>query len=139
LLKWLEVNVGVKDKELIESKYGRLWTGKDIITIGDKLITKEDALRVFDILGDAIPIDLIEMGENHYAFRYYDGDDRCVGVFEFNEKFHLLLEHRAHLADFLEDDSGYYEMGNKAFMPEEVVRFLRERYEKEKKEKEGDE
>jgi hypothetical protein len=135
----MEVNVGVKDKELIESKYGKLWTGKDMITIGDRIVTKQDALRAFGIIEDAVPIDLVEMGENHYAFRYYDGDDRCVGVLEFDEKFNLLLEHRAHMADFLEDDSEYYEMGNKAFMPEEVARFLRERYEKEKEEKEGDE
>jgi hypothetical protein len=138
LIKWLEVYVGVKDKDLIESKYGKLWTGKDMITIGDKIITKEDALRAFDIFGDAVAIDLIEKGENRYAFRYYDGDDRCVGVLEFDEKFHILLEHRAHLADFLEDDSEYYEMGIKAFMPEEVARFLRERYEKQE-DKEDDE
>jgi hypothetical protein len=131
--------MGVKDKELIESKYGKLWTGKDMITIGDKIVTKQDALRVFGIIGDSVPIDLVVLAENHYAFRYYDGDDRCVGVLEFDEKFILLMEHRAHLADFLEDDSEYYEMGVKAFMPEEVARFLRERYEKEKKEKKSEE
>ncbi|NIO15454.1 MAG: hypothetical protein GTN70_00350 [Deltaproteobacteria bacterium] len=131
--------MGVKDKQLIEQKYGKLWTGKDIITIGDKLVTKEDALRAFDIWMDAVPIDLVELGENRYAFRYYDGDDRCVGVLEFDETFRLLKEHRAHIADFLEDESEYYELGIKAFMPEEVARFLRERYEKEGGEKEGDE
>ncbi|NIS74938.1 MAG: hypothetical protein GTO08_06600 [Deltaproteobacteria bacterium] len=130
--------MGVKDKELIESKYGKLWTGKDMITIGDKIVTKEDALRAFDIFADAVPIDLVEMGENRYAFRYYDGDDRCVGVLEFDEKFHLLGEHRAHLADFLEDDSEYYDMGIKAFYPEEMARFLRKKIE-EDEEKEGDE
>lgn len=121
--------MGVKDKELIESKYGKLWTGKDMITIGDKIVTKQDALRAFDIFGDAVPIDLVEMGENRYAFRYYDGDDRCVGVLEFDGKFRILLEHRAHLADFLEDDSEYYEMGMKAFFPEEMARYLREKIE----------
>lgn len=128
--------MGVKDKKLIEEKYGRLWTGKQMITIGDTIVTKEDALRAFDIFGDAVPIDLIEMGENRFAFRYYDGDDRCVGVLEFDETFHLLAEHRAHIADFLEDDSEYYEMGIRAFMPEEVARFLRERYAKEKEDDE---
>lgn len=130
--------MGVKDKELIESKYGKLWTGKDIITIGDKLITKEDALRAFDIWMDAVPIDLIELEENRYAFRYYDGDDRCVGVLEFDGNFRLLKEHRAHIADFLEDESEYYEMGNKAFIADEVTKFLRERYEQDRGE-EGDE
>lgn len=129
--------MGVKDKELIEEKYGKLWTGKDMITMADKLVTKEDALRAFDIFGDAVPIDLIVLGENHYAFRYYDGDDRCIGVLEFDDAFHLLVEHRAHIADFLEDESEYYEMGIKAFMPEEMTRFLRERY-VEKKESEED-
>lgn len=127
--------MGVKDKELIESKYGKLWTGKDMITIGDKIITKEDALRAFDIFGDAVAIDLVELGENRYAFRYYDGDDRCVGVLEFDETFHLLVEHRAHLADFLEDNSEYYDLGMKAFFPEEMARFLREKIEKDEKKK----
>jgi len=127
--------MGVKDKDLIESKYGKLWTGKDMITIGDKIITKEDALRAFDIVEDAVAIDLVEMGENRYAFRYYDGDDRCVGVLEFDEKFHLLLEHRAHLADFLEDDSDYYDLGMKAFYPEEMARYLREKIKKDEEKK----
>ncbi|RMG60949.1 MAG: hypothetical protein D6713_01395 [Deltaproteobacteria bacterium] len=126
--------MGKKDKELIERKYGPLWSGAEMVTIGEKLFTMRDLKRAFDILADDIvEIDIVVLGENRFAFRYFDGDDRRITVLEFNENLSILEEHRAHIAEWLGEV--YHSLGIKAFLCEELVNFLRERYEK----KEGEE
>ncbi len=117
--------MGVIDKELIESKYGQLWSQEKSLLIGEKEFALKDLKIAFGFMeADIVAIDALGMGENLYAFRYYDGDDRCVTVLEFDETFHVVEEHRAHIADWLGDI--YYESGIKAFIPEEMVSFLRE-------------
>ncbi len=117
--------MGMIDKELIESKYGQLWSQETSLVIGEKPFTLKDLKIAFGfVAADIVAIDALVMGEKLFAFRYYDGDDRCVTVLEFDETFHVVEEHRAHIADWLGDT--YYDSGIKAFIPEEMVNFLRE-------------
>jgi len=121
--------VGKRDKVLIEERYGPLWSGSEMVSIGDRLFTMRDLKRAFDILADdVVEIDIITMEEGRFAFRYFDGDDRCIVVLEFDERLYIQEEHRAHIAEWLGEV--YHSLGIKAFLCEELVNYLRERYEK---------
>ncbi|NIS74937.1 MAG: hypothetical protein GTO08_06595 [Deltaproteobacteria bacterium] len=119
--------MGRKDKELIESKYGRLWSGSDTITVGGKLLGQKDVLKAIDLpAGDIVTIDMVEVEKDRFALRYYDGDDRCVVALEMDAAFRVLEEHRAHVAEWLEDT--YHGIGREAISPYELVSYLMDLY-----------
>ncbi len=119
--------MGVRDKEIIEENYGKLWSGKKEISLGGEVLAMKDVLHAFDLLaGDIVAIDMIELDDGRYGIRYYDGDDRCVVLLEFDEGFHILKEHRAHVAEWLEDT--YHGLGRKAISPFELVSYLMDLY-----------
>jgi hypothetical protein len=119
--------MGRKDKELIESKYGRLWSGSDTVTVGGKLLGEKDVLKAIDLLaGDILTIDLVELEQGRFALRYYDGDDRCVVALEMDHRFKIVKEHRAHVAEWLEDT--YNGIGRGAISPYELVSYLMDLY-----------
>ncbi len=68
-------------------------------------------------------IDLHELPEGRFAFRFYDGDDRRVAVFVFDAEGRIIEEHRAHIAEWLGDL--YHDTGGLAFDPEAMVHILR--------------
>lgn len=119
--------MGVRDKEIIESKYGRLWSGADAINVGGNPCGIKDVLKAIDLLaGDVVPIDLVGLGDDRFALRYYDGDDRCVVALEMDHRFKIVKEHRAHVAEWLEDT--YHEIGRGAISPYELVSHLMDLY-----------
>ena len=80
--------------------------------------------RTFDLLShDIVAIDLHELPEERFAFRFYDGDDRRIVVFVFDARWEILEEHRAHVAEWL--GSIYYDSGALAFDPDAMVHFLK--------------
>lgn len=116
--------MGVLDKELIDRRFGKLWTGPKTISIGDRIFTLKEMKRAFDLdSSDAVGIDLHVLPDDRFAFRFYDGDDRRIVVFVFDSTMDILEEHRAHIAEWLGDD--YYETGMRAFDPEDMVNMLR--------------
>lgn len=116
--------MSVKDKELIEERFGPLWSGPESVSIGDRIFTMQEIKRAFDIAAiDVVGIDLHSLPDGRYAFRFYDGDDRRIVVFVFDGELDILEEHRAHIAEWLEED--YYKAGMLAFVPDELVRMLR--------------
>lgn len=118
--------MGIKDKELIDERFGPLWSGPESISIGDRIFTLNEIKRAFDLdTGDAIGIDLRELPDGKFAFRFYDGDDRRIVVFVFDRTLDILEEHRAHLAEWLGNE--YHESGMLAFDPEEMIRLLRKK------------
>jgi len=118
--------VGIKDKELIDERFGSLWSGPESISIGDRIFTLNEIKRAFDLdTGDAIGIDLRELPDGNFAFRFYDGDDRRIVVFVFDRTLDILEEHRAHLAEWLGNE--YHESGMMAFDPEEMIKLLRKK------------
>ncbi len=114
----------VTEKALIEEEFGPLWSGEDTITVGDRIFTKEGLKRALDLYAaDIVGIDLKSLPEGHFAFRFYDGDDRRVVVFVLDRELNILRELRAHIAEWLEDE--YYESGVEAFLAERMMAMLR--------------
>src|SRR5512143_2298319 len=114
----------VSEKEIIESEFGPLWSGADAVTVGDKIFTAVELKRALDLwASDVIGIDLKVLPQEKFAFRFYDGDDRCIVVFVLDAELNITRELRAHIAEWLEDE--YYESGMEAFFAGDMVKMLR--------------
>ncbi|MGE5188854.1 MAG: hypothetical protein ACM3NF_02230 [Gemmatimonadota bacterium] len=114
----------ISEKEIIESEFGPLWSGTDTVSVGDKIFTAVELKRALDLwASDIVGIDLKALPDGKFAFRFYDGDDRCVVVFVLDAELNITRELRAHIADWLEDE--YYKSGMEAFFAGEMVRKLR--------------
>jgi len=120
--------VSIEDKELIETRFGPLWSGKAEIAFLDGVRTLRDVKRALDLTGeDVMAIDLLEMPGGTFAFRYYDGDDRRVVVLVCDADGGILEEFRAHIAEWLGDL--YYESGALAYDAEAMLHLLRKKSE----------
>jgi hypothetical protein len=116
--------MGALDKERIEERFGPLWSGSDEIRVAGRVRTLLEVKRTFDLTAaDVVAIDLHELPEGGFAFRFYDGDDRCVVVYVFDAQWEILEERRAHIAEWLGDV--YYDSGALAFDPGAMVLFLK--------------
>jgi hypothetical protein len=120
--------VSIEDKELIETRFGPLWSGKTEIASRGGVRTLRDVKRGLDLAGeDVLAIDLRELPGEKFAFRYYDGDDRRVVVLVIDEEGGILEEFRAHIAEWLGDL--YYESGALAYDAEAMLHLLRKKSE----------
>ena len=116
--------MAAKDKEMIEAEFGPLWSGADSVSVGDKIFTAIELKRALDLwASDVIGIDLKVLPQEKFAFRFYDGDDRCIVVFVLDAELNILRELRAHIAEWLEDE--YYQSGMEAFFAGDMVKMLR--------------
>lgn len=116
--------MAAREKELIESEFGPLWSGADAVTVGDKIFTAVELKRALDLWAtDVIGIDLKVLPGETFAFRFYDGDDRCIVVFVLDAKLNILRELRAHIAEWLEEE--YYASGMEAYFAGDMVKMLR--------------
>lgn len=116
--------MGVQDKEIIDRRFGELWTGPESIEIGDRIFTLVEIRRAFGLDdSEVIGIDLQALPDGRYAYRYYDGDDRRIVVFVFDADLDILEEHRAHIAEWLGEE--YHKSGIVAFIPEDLLAMLR--------------
>lgn len=116
--------MGLRDKDVIERRFGPLWSGVDSISVGDRIFTLAELKRAFDLdAGDVVGIDLAVLPDDRYAFRFYDGDDRRIVVFVFDATLDILEEHRAHIAEWLGQE--YYDSGVIAFLPDDLLLVLR--------------
>ncbi len=116
--------MAAREKELIESEFGPLWSGADAVTVGDKIFTAVELKRALDLWAtDVIGIDLKVLPGERFAFRFYDGDDRCIVVFVLDAKLNILRELRAHIAEWLEEE--YYASGMEAYFAGDMVKMLR--------------
>ncbi len=117
-----------EDRILIEREFGPLWSGVDTITIGDRIFTLAAVQKAFDLAAsDIVGIDLRALPDRKFAFRFYDGDDRRIVVFVFDEQLNISAEHRAHIAEWIGDD--YYASGLRAYVPSEMIFMLRRKVE----------
>ncbi len=109
---------------MIEAEFGPLWSGADAVTVGDKIFTPVALKRALDLwAADVIGIDLKVLPQDKFAFRFYDGDDRCIVVFVLDAQLNISRELRAHIAEWLEDE--YYKSGMEAFFAGDMVKMLR--------------
>jgi hypothetical protein len=120
------------EKVLIEKEFGPLWSGVESVTVGDRTYTSIELKRALDLYGaDVVGIDLHTLPEGLFAYRFYDGDDRCIVVFVMDRELNIVRELRAHIAEWLEDE--YYESGMEAFLSNRMVGLLRRKVEEEGK------
>jgi hypothetical protein len=120
--------VSIEDKELIETRFGPLWSGKTEIAFRGGVRTFRDVKRALDLAGeDVLPIDLHDLAGGTFAFRYYDGDDRRIVVLVCDADGGILEEHRAHIAEWLGEL--YYESGALAYDADAMVHLLRKKSE----------
>ena len=120
--------MSIEDKELIETRFGPLWSGKPEIAFLDGVRTLRDVKRALDLTGeDVMAIDLHELPGGTFAFRFYDGDDRRIVVLVCDEEGGILEELRAHIAEWLGDL--YYESGALAYDAEAMLHLLRKKSE----------
>jgi hypothetical protein len=86
-----------------------LGKGLQLVMIGDAEYDLQMLLARMDLaMDDVRTFDVIKISENHFMLRYYDGQDQRVVAHEFDASFNFLVEHRAHIADWIGDDS-YFE------------------------------
>ncbi len=111
------------EKKQIEKEFGPLWSGGDSVAVGDRIYTANELKRALDLFGaDVVGIDIQSLPEGLFAFRFYDGDDRCIVVFVLDHELNIVRELRAHIAEWLEDE--YYKSGMEAFLADRMVRML---------------
>jgi hypothetical protein len=99
----------LRGRALIESRYGPLWSGKQVVTVAD---ADYDIPALLFHMGlnfeDARAIDVLEVSIDRFVVRYYDGDDQRIVAHEFDAGFRFLGEIRAHVAEWIGED-GYFE------------------------------
>ncbi|MEK7366159.1 MAG: hypothetical protein AABZ68_05670, partial [Candidatus Deferrimicrobiota bacterium] len=115
-------------KELIETRFGPLWSGKTEIAFRGGVRTLRDVKRALDLTGeDVMGIDLHELQDGTFAFRFYDGDDRRIAVLVCDAEGGILEELRAHIAEWLGEL--YYESGALAYDSDAMLHLLRKKSE----------
>ena len=120
--------MSIEDKELIEQRFGPLWSGKTEISFQGGVRTFRDVKRALDLAGeDVMSIDLHELPDGTFAFRFYDGDDRRIVVLVIDAEGAILEEFRAHIAEWLGEL--YYETGALAYDADAMLHLLRKKTE----------
>ena len=118
--------MGIRDKEIIEERFGPLWSGRQEVSIGGLIRTVSEVKRAFDLVADdVVAIDLVEVPEGKGAFRFYDGEDRRIVVFVFDGEGEIHEEFRAHIGDWLGDL--YHDSGALAYDAEAMIHILRKK------------
>jgi len=92
-------------KTAFEARFGRLGTGASELCIGGQNLGLEEAMHRLglDFQGNRV-IDALDLGEDRYAVRYFDGEDRRIVCYEFAADFGYIREHRVHIAEWLGDE-----------------------------------
>ncbi len=101
--------VELRGRALIESRYGPLGSGAQVMIIGG---TEYDLSALLVKMGlnfeDGRGIDMQKVSAERYVVRYYDGEDQRIVAHEFDSDFRFLGEIRAHIAEWIGED-GYFE------------------------------
>lgn len=96
----------LRGRALIESRFGPIGAGCQRLTVKGREYTLPELLFCLGLgFEDSRGIDLVELSENHYAVRYYDGEDQRVVAHEFDADLVFLGETRAHIAEWIGEDA----------------------------------
>jgi hypothetical protein len=104
------------DRAWMEKRYGALGSGRLDLTINGRAY---DLYALMEILGlafeDIRPIDAHLMGENRFAVRYFDSEDRSIVAYEFDADFRRVGETIVHIQEWMGD--AYYDFNWGAWCP----------------------
>ena len=96
----------LRGRALIESRFGKLGSGRDSVVIGDAEYDLPTLLVRLDLaFEDSWAIDVQMVSEGHFCVRYYDGQDQRVVAHEFDANFAFVAETRGHIAEWVGDDA----------------------------------
>jgi hypothetical protein len=97
-----------RDRLAMEQRYGPLGSGRPDLTIDGRAY---DLYALLQILGldfeDIKPIDAQILGENLYALRYFDPEDRSIVAYDFDAEFRRVGEAVVHIQEWMGED--YFE------------------------------
>lgn len=97
-----------RDRLAMEQRYGTLGSGRPDLTIKGRTY---DLYALLKILGldfeDIKPIDAQALGENLYALRYFDPEERSIVAYDFDAEFRRAGETVVHIQEWMGDD--YFE------------------------------
>jgi hypothetical protein len=106
----------MQGRALIESRFGPLGKGAKQLLINDADYDLAAIMFRLDLqLEDVRVFDAVQVAANHYAVRYYDGQDQRVVAQEFDSAFRYLGETRAHIAEWIGDDAYFDSMRPQPF------------------------
>ena len=98
--------VELRGRALMESRYGPLGGGAQLLTIGGVEYSLAELLYHMGLnFEDTRGIDLLILSAEHYVVRYYDGQDQRIVAHEFDGDFHFLGEARAHIAEWIGEEA----------------------------------
>lgn len=96
----------LRGRALMESRYGPLGCGAQVLTIQGVNYTLEELLFHMGLnFEDARGIDILTVSAAHYVVRYYDGQDQRLVAHEFDDQFRFLGELRAHIAEWIGEEA----------------------------------
>jgi len=99
----------LRGRALIESRFGKLGSGRDSVVIGDEEYDLSTLLARMDLnFEDSWPSDVQVVSEGHFCVRYYDGQDQRIVAHEFDASFVFIAETRGHIAEWIGEEA-YYE------------------------------
>jgi hypothetical protein len=104
------------DRAWMEKRYGRLGEGRLDLTINGEV---HDLYALMQTLGlgfdDIRPIDAHAMGEDLFAVRYFDSEERNIVAYEFDSGFRRVREVVVHIQEWMGDE--YYDFNWGAWCP----------------------
>jgi hypothetical protein len=96
-----------QDRKRMEERFGEIGTGLVELTIRGK---RYDLYQLLAMVGmdhaDIRPIDAHRLGEDRFAIRYFDTEERFIVAYEFGPDFEYLGEQAAHIDEWMGDE--YY-------------------------------
>ncbi|MFQ5882942.1 MAG: hypothetical protein ACE5I9_10805 [Candidatus Methylomirabilales bacterium] len=109
-----------QERKRMEERFGEIGEGLTELTLQGK---RYDLYQLLKGIGmdhaDIRPIDAHTVDEpNRFAIRYFDLEDRCIVVYEFDPEFRYLGEVRAHIDEWMGTD--YYDFPWAIFCPESI-------------------
>jgi hypothetical protein len=98
--------VNEKDRLEMEERYGPLGSGATHLTVEGKTYDLYGLLKVLGLDYDDIrPIDAQHLeGEDLFAIRYFDLEERAVVAHEFDATFGYVREQRVHIAEWMGEE-----------------------------------
>src|SRR5437879_5997118 len=90
----------LRGRALMESRYGPLGCGAQVLAIGSVDYTLAGLLFHMGLdFEDSRGIDLIAVSVNHYVVRYYDGQDERIVAYEFDGELRFFVEFGSPIAE----------------------------------------
>ena len=105
-----------RDRTAMEQRYGPLGSGRADLTVNGQ---SYDLYALLQILGlgfeDIKPIDAFVLGEDQYAVRYFDPEERSIVAYDFDGEFRRVGESIVHIQEWMGDE--YFEFNWGAWCP----------------------